>query len=476
MYIEFPTDVYYMDLDGVWTDNDGNGIRDWYTIGDMEIWISRLRFPGANEDVIINNYFDKAHHYKTKELQLPKSALFIVDRDFNDLTTFLKGPMKELYPSLTVVSGPGYNDVTAEIYVQKLTESREWMRLNCHSSVNYHAIDEIFCYPYWPYDVCYDYFDEVTCDQIESIDPPCFFYDLDTCEACRFTAGGNYLGGSYLSRAYGLSVIGSSSVGGGIRLNEKFYSYLASTQGPNLGEALIYHIDHNDSEWQQIANELNLDWVEFWHAWFLPLTTLGDGTLRPRLSRGQLPTPNAPVAVAEPETITVAEGAAFTLDGSASYDPDSDPLDYQWSMNGTLLGEEPTLTYAIDTVGTHTITLTVCDGFNTASDTVEIIVIEASSISGYVWGYYKYSSPRGTANVMIKLYRDGKYVKSLQTGLGVRSGVWYVSNFTFTSLLPGTYELIPSKSGYKFGPASATTTITEPGSAITGIRFIMRSA
>ena len=72
-----------------------------------------------------------------------------------------------------------------------------------------------------------------------------------------------------------------------------------------------------------------------------------------------------------------ADGSSdVTLDGSGSTDPDADPLTYSWTLGGQLLatGVDPAVTLAL---GTHTITLTVTDGQESASDDV-VITVEAT--------------------------------------------------------------------------------------------------
>jgi len=91
---------------------------------------------------------------------------------------------------------------------------------------------------------------------------------------------------------------------------------------------------------------------------------------------------NPPVANAGTD-FWVTQGEAFTLDGSASYDPDGDPLTYTWDDNyGDFVGVtgvKPSVTLNTVDHGNkkkHNITLTVSDGrggLNT--DTVEVTVI-----------------------------------------------------------------------------------------------------
>ncbi len=81
-----------------------------------------------------------------------------------------------------------------------------------------------------------------------------------------------------------------------------------------------------------------------------------------------------PVANAGPDQTleaTSPEGAAVTLDGSASSDPDGDPLTYAWSTPvGEATGEMASVTLP---VGTHVVTLRVTDDKD-ASDTDTVTV------------------------------------------------------------------------------------------------------
>jgi hypothetical protein len=85
-----------------------------------------------------------------------------------------------------------------------------------------------------------------------------------------------------------------------------------------------------------------------------------------------------PVANAGPDQVvecTSPAGAQVMLNGSASFDPDGDPLTFTWTdaMNNVVAtGATPTITVA---EGTHTFTLTVDDGRGgTDTDTVVITV------------------------------------------------------------------------------------------------------
>ena len=101
-----------------------------------------------------------------------------------------------------------------------------------------------------------------------------------------------------------------------------------------------------------------------------------------------------PTANAGPDK-TVTKGASFSIDGSASSDPNGDSLTYTWSdSKGEPIpgGASPSVTF--NTPGGHTVTLTVNDGKGgTDTDTVTITVggVAASvgvAISGLEYGEY----------------------------------------------------------------------------------------
>ena len=88
-----------------------------------------------------------------------------------------------------------------------------------------------------------------------------------------------------------------------------------------------------------------------------------------------------PVADAGPDqtverSLSDSAGAEVTLDGSGSYDPDEDPITYEWTWDAeSTSGVKPTV---ILPMGTTTVTLNVSDGMLYNTDTVNITVVDTT--------------------------------------------------------------------------------------------------
>lgn len=98
-------------------------------------------------------------------------------------------------------------------------------------------------------------------------------------------------------------------------------------------------------------------------------------------------TNNPPVAKAGPDQLA-GEGDVVQLDGSASSDPDGDPITYGWAMSSKPAGSLAALagtstafpTFYADKAGTYVIELKVHDGTELSpGDSVKVVAQETSS-------------------------------------------------------------------------------------------------
>jgi probable HAF family extracellular repeat protein len=79
-------------------------------------------------------------------------------------------------------------------------------------------------------------------------------------------------------------------------------------------------------------------------------------------------------AGADQNLSTASTAASVTLDGSASSDPDGDPLSFAWLEGATQLGATAVLTISLP-VGTHNLTLHVTDGQGGSADDDVVVTV-----------------------------------------------------------------------------------------------------
>jgi hypothetical protein len=265
---EFPIDLFFMDLDGVWVDLDANGMYEDHHdgAGDMEadIWVGRLSAfnltdHDAHEITMMNNYFDKNHRYRTGELRLLDKALAYIDDDWHSWRWVREVALA--YPTTDGVIDP--YETTREDYMQRVRESTdnryENLLICAHSSPHVHAL-------YWgdgPYDysLFYNY-------EIEQIDVQVLFYNLFACSNSRFVEQDD-MGNWYIFQTeYGLLSIGSTKTGSMLC----FYDYYEPLgNGLSFGEAFL--------SW--CVNNMETCAGEESRPWFYGMTLSGDPTLKP---------------------------------------------------------------------------------------------------------------------------------------------------------------------------------------------------
>ena len=216
-YSNWPCDLYYMDLDGIWTDCDNNGIYDGHS-GDVspEIFMGRLSTVGlsssGNEADLIRRQLQKSHNYWWK------SSYHTSDTVLNYIDQVEAGALWLDNPSLVFSSGHvttieyGSNpNFSVSDYLSRISNSNYgFTHLAAHSDPIHHEFTD----------------GNISVFSIEEIDSYNYAYNLNCCSACNWTHGGlvSYLGGAYLfNNGRTMTVVGTTKIGG-MECPECFYS------------------------------------------------------------------------------------------------------------------------------------------------------------------------------------------------------------------------------------------------------------
>jgi hypothetical protein len=274
-YASFPCDLFYMDLDGTWADNQTTspfqaGVYDSHTAGSgdtaPEIWVSRLTagtltLGGASEASLVNNYFAKNHNFREGHLPVEQRALVYVDDDWEAFSTEIDGQVAATYPTRLLVDD-SYTTCRNDYRNVRLTQNYEWMHVMLHSSYWEH-----FFKVGGNWEMNGGNYATVTAQDVKTIDPTAIFYNLFACSNCRYVES-NYEGGWYIFvQQHGLAAVGTTKTGGMWDF-DLFYNPLA--QDGCAGSAF--------RDW--FAAQAPYDDLD--RRWFYGMTLLGDGALTPR--------------------------------------------------------------------------------------------------------------------------------------------------------------------------------------------------
>lgn len=269
-HVEFPCDLYFMDLDGTWTDYNHNGLFDGHSGSSMyaDIWCGRLiasnlNYHGATEVSIMRNYFIKNHAYRTGDLRLDDHALAFIDNDWCEYGW--EFDVGRAYPQTDSVVDI-YETCRAN-YIDRVEQSSdnkyEHVLLCSHSSPFAH-------YLFYNTSSYQEFFNW----EIENYSMQAFSYNLFACSNARYVEDDN-MGAWYIFQtAYGLLSIGSSKTGSMLCFDD-FYGPLG--EGASFGQAFL--------TWTQMDIESCADNIS--RPWFYGMCIQGDPTLR--LARFQPP-------------------------------------------------------------------------------------------------------------------------------------------------------------------------------------------
>lgn len=259
-YRSWPCDLYYMDLDGIWGDIDGNGIFDTHT-GNIkpEIFVGRISAKNMGKNVseidCLNNYFDKNHDFWSGTTIINnKLGLSYTDKDWVNSSGF-KTDIQYLYGGANYVA-KSFGDSgfgKAEYLGILRDQSYEFIQLSCHASPTYLSMSG----------------GGISSNEIFTNGTDAIGYNLFCCSACNWTAIPESASYCYLAGAHiynpnkkSLVVVGSTKTGSMLKF-KNFYTPLA--QKKSIGEALKIW-------WNALPNEAE----NYRISWYYGLTIIGD--------------------------------------------------------------------------------------------------------------------------------------------------------------------------------------------------------
>jgi hypothetical protein len=282
-YQRFACDLYYMDINGTWTDSTSNGTYDTHS-GDVnpEIWVSHMitspltgLHDGRTETSLLNSYFAKTHQYRQGQLRMPQNGLAYIDDDWSGSAGW--------WGSNLGASVAGHVDVVSDVtkttaadYTSRLAPATspkyESVLLACHSGPDGHAFKTNY---EWTGGNVYN-------SDLAGLNPQALFYNLFACSNSNYEATG-YMGGEYVFGT-DLGLLSVSTTKTGSMLNfEDYYTPLG--QGASFGQAYL-------DWWQAQAAGGFEDWEK---DWFYGMTLTGDPLLKTQAF--SIPEPSACVLI-----------------------------------------------------------------------------------------------------------------------------------------------------------------------------------
>lgn len=121
---------YYEDLDGTFTDTDGDGMDDYHTWGTNvgpEVWVCWMRPPANNPVNALNAFLNKAHRYYFGEIAFNHRALVAAHKDYdNNIWSGFRmvDRLRPLYGTEIDIDGDGADLVIAGEHLNALEQNR----------------------------------------------------------------------------------------------------------------------------------------------------------------------------------------------------------------------------------------------------------------------------------------------------------------------------------------------------------------
>ncbi len=363
-HVEYPTDIFLADLDGVYQDKDGDRIYDTYSGNtDIEIWIGRVSPTYMMHDMQMDYgneinttermimYLNNCHNYYRNKYKFTGRMANFLAKDFAGNTSLQSRGDKTYIIDLYVG-----NRFTASNYLSAIESNNyDIITIDAHSAPSAHEFLTMHL------GVAYIY--------RRYVKP--IFFGLEACDGSRYTYQFANLAYSYIfaKESKTLATFGITATGAN-KYNDVFYDYTAQNQ--YIGQAWVNWYNYARDK----MNGFTHSYADYYWSWHGHSTLLGN----PMIKLGYNPVfvPNSRPEIQCEARFDIVEGNEYELDLEI-YDYDSDDLTVTIpnlpqgaTFDGAKIYWKPTYTQG---GRDYPINVTVNDGYTTVSRSLIIRVI-----------------------------------------------------------------------------------------------------
>ncbi len=221
--VEFP--YYYMNLNGDWADENGDGIIDDIPQNYApQIWVGIVRSTDmdGNNATQINNYIQKVLNYLGGKISVEPRSVAFVDDDFLFMVDKLRASLYYPYVGFDIVD----KNTTSEAFLKFLMKDYPYGFIVAHSNGGEYFIKQS---GYWEY------------VKPQEIRAKGLFYTDESCYAGNFEKGAI---ANYLIMGKGSQGLGVLTFTGRGRVSSMDAYYFALGEGKSFGESLVYYIQN----------------------------------------------------------------------------------------------------------------------------------------------------------------------------------------------------------------------------------------
>jgi hypothetical protein len=293
-YSQFPCDLFYMDLDGEWVDENNNGLYDKHS-GHVkpEIFVSRIHpylFENTNSIEALQGYFSKNENYYASNFgNLEYKSCAFVDKDWQSFKdhsmdiNYVHGKNNSQNET-PLKSGASFGK---NLYYNTLQNKVGFLQFDCHSSETRHYLSTGEYVMSW----------EILQKPISSVG-----LNLFCCSALNWKGkryGQPLLGASYLFGKNNVQCLVGSTKSGSMLNFDEFYKPLGV--GKCMGDAFV-------DWWNSGVSETHDNFIISWH---YGMAMFGDPMIRLGKQNFYIVNPDELLSIQTENNTTCADGSSY---------------------------------------------------------------------------------------------------------------------------------------------------------------------